>query len=347
MNPIQMLLSGAVLVGLSTTLPAQEECPMSCEAQAKTECQATKASCCDDAAVVAFKKLEPAKQKAVAQALVRMSGTCPYGSRMSKTIVALDRLYGDSIKSLDGLAKHENCNAELKATLEKELVKLRALKAVNDRAIAAVHTIAAPAMTDCCAEGQAKAEAKSDCGGCGGEKAKDCGGCEGEKAEVAEGGCGGCDDSARVAKLVDGAKTLATSWKSAKADAQKLAPEAQKQLMADMAILKENGVDGVLNSVFAAVIKEAEMSMDACKGLACPKEGILAKHADVMEKCAFTKGICESSVNELRAAYVLLQASTADFRAKKAGKATEAGTCEDAGSCEGAKTDCEVVKVKG
>lgn len=267
-------------------------------------CQAEK-TCCTAAGnkvLAAFAALKPEAQKEVGEALTSLTKTCPIGSRMPQTLAALDRLYTDALANLQKIASNEKCEASLKDDLAQQIKVVTQLRDINCETITTIKTLSGAAKTSCCAE-VSNGEAKATC-------------CTEQKSDC-------CADGAANTTAVVFAENVTKSWASAQKDLEAAAgcKETQAKLAAGMETLKKHGID-LMPLLAGNMTKQAEMLQKAC-AVACPVNGLVAKHQDVMKACEVTNAACTTGVKDIVAAAQLM----------KALPFTKAGCCEAKGEC--------------
>jgi hypothetical protein len=354
-----MLLAGTAIAQCPSTQEGCESAKAGATAQVAEASAAQKGgSCCSteaksDPMLAKWKALDKQTQGQVANAFVKSARSCPLGSRYTKMVFALDRLYSGSAAQLQSLASHEDCDPALRKDLQARIGEIRTLQGINGRALSVMKTVLASAdpklLEGCCDE------KKSEC--CEGEKtakakeAKDREACEAACETACE---ATCDDSGKdsgkgngavFAKVCDESTKLAKGFGNAMAEFKKLDPKAVESMKADYAMMKSHGID--MGAVMSAAIQGqmAEVKK-ACAGLACSKSGLVSTHADKLAACKVTNQVVMGSVSGLKAAHMLLSASAKAWPKKDAkGDCSSCETgCDEAG--EKTKTECSEGKVK-
>ncbi|MCA8968172.1 MAG: hypothetical protein KDC95_00260 [Planctomycetes bacterium] len=357
---MKTILTVAISLGLATTSFAQE-CPYS-KAQKAETCSAAQECTTgpQNALVKAYQKLDATAQKEVAQAMVGMSKLCPMGKRMPDTMETLDRLYAASIAKLEGMVNGKAPEGFRKDAAE-QLAMVKQLAALNGEVTASMKLITAAASECCMAEG-AKKDCDSSCSE--GEKAATVA----KKAECSE--CVECPEGEKVAKQgcpVTASESLCKSW--GKAGEELAAFGKCKDSLAKMAelqaVLAKNKIDP-MPLVVGNLQKEAALLKAGSAKLLCPKGGLMARNAEVMQACEVTKGACEATCNYMTAASKLLGTMTTTMGAAMKGeccgegeksecssekteccseKSTKSECCSEKKSeCSGAKTECSSTK---
>ncbi len=356
MKILRTLLPSLLPLVLVATVSAQKAEGQKAEAECPDA--GAKSACCESGAVASkgasksgqkvdaktatsqvaiFQKLDSADKKAVAAAFSRLNETCPYGSRLGKTIVMLDKLYADASQNLTRVAQHENCDPALAKDLMAEVKAIGNLRAINAKSLHAARVILssntkAAKAGGCCGAEEAKA-AKTAQAGCGDEAGCDDAASGGAKATAkAQGGCCGAGESApKTPAIYAAAQKLTDSWALANKDLQKIDPKLRKQLQSDMKLLSSKGLQ-LPKMVMASVTAQNTEISKVHAGLSCSTSGLVKKHADLIGKSSLTSQACEASGKALASASALLKASTTALNAPKGSKkdgAKAQGSCCD------------------
>lgn len=317
-------------LGLSLTLGtlAAQDCPLKgaqeCQGQSATACQGKVAEIAEcsqgNKVTIAFNKLTKEQQKVVSEAFVNVVKSCPVGSKVPHTVVALDRLYTDALTSLKKIAKSEALPEALRADATKTARMIARLSNANKDSMATMKLLASGA-------------GKSECGDCNGQDCQD---------------CKDCKDCCQEAKgcSISLAADLTTKWGSAMSEFQKVSKceKTMASMTKNFEVLKSHKID-VQDFVTANLRMQLATLDENCGKIACSKSGLIARNKELCDACSFTNENLTKSVNSIVAAHKLLTA--VPFLAKKEGECSETkGECPASSKTECSKTECSKTKVK-